>query len=51
MSSFVEFKDVKKVYKIGEVEIEALRGVNFQIEKGEMCVIVGASAAPPLYQN
>lgn len=45
MSSFVEFKDVKKVYKMGEVEIEALRGVNFQIEKGEMCVIVGASGA------
>ena len=45
MSSFVEFTDVKKVYQMGEVSIEALKGVNFQIEKGEMCVIVGASGA------
>lgn len=43
--SFVEFKDVAKTYKMGEVDIHALRGVNFQIEKGEFCVIVGASGA------
>ena len=30
---------------MGEVSIEALRGVDFKIEKGEMCVIVGASGA------
>lgn len=45
MSSFVEFKGVRKVYQMGEVSIEALRGVDFKIEKGEMCVIVGASGA------
>ncbi len=45
MGSFVEFKDVKKIYKTGEVVTEALRGVSFQIEKGEICVIVGASGA------
>ena len=40
--SYVEFKDVKKVYKTGEVEINALRDVDFEIEKGEFCVIVGS---------
>ncbi len=43
--AYVEFKNVKKVYKTGEVEIEALSGVDFSIEKGEFCVIVGASGA------
>lgn len=43
--SFVEFRNVKKMYHMGEVEIQALRGVDFQIEKGEFCVVVGASGA------
>ncbi len=43
--AFVEFKDVAKTYKMGEVDIHALRGVNFEIEKGEFCVVVGASGA------
>ena len=43
--SFVEFKNVKKIYKTGEVEIQALADVNFEIEQGEFCVIVGASGA------
>ena len=45
MGSFVEFKNVGKTYHMGEVDIEALKGVNFVIEKGEFCVIVGASGA------
>lgn len=43
--SYIEFKDVKKVYKMGEVNIEALSGVNFAVEKGEFTVIAGASGA------
>lgn len=45
MGSFVEFRNVGKTYHMGEVDIEALKGVNFTIEKGEFCVVVGASGA------
>ena len=45
MSAYVELKNVRKVYKMGEVEIEALKDATFDIEKGEICVIVGASGA------
>lgn len=43
--SFVEFKNVYKRYKMGEVAINASDGVNFNIEKGDFAVIVGASGA------
>lgn len=45
MSKYIEFKDVKKIYKMGDVEISALNGVDFSIDKGECVVIVGASGA------
>lgn len=45
MNKFIEFKDVKKIYKMGEVEINALNGVNFTINKGEFVIIAGASGA------
>ncbi|WP_251391571.1 ABC transporter ATP-binding protein [Mediterraneibacter agrestimuris] len=45
MSGFVCLKDITKVYKMGEVEIHAVDGINFEIEKGELVVIVGPSGA------
>ena len=43
--AFVEFEKVSKIYHTGTVEIPALRDATFQVEKGEICVIVGASGA------
>ncbi len=43
--SYIEFKNVKKEYKMGEVIIQALDDTNFSIEKGELTVIVGPSGA------
>lgn len=43
--SFVEFENVSKVYRTGDVEVKALDGASFTIEKGEVCVIVGESGA------
>ncbi len=45
MSEYIEFKDVKKIYKMGEVNIEALSGVDFTVKKGEFVVVAGASGA------
>lgn len=45
MDNYIEFKNVKKIYKMGEVEIEALSGVDFSIKKGEFVIVAGASGA------
>ena len=42
---YIEFKNVVKEYKMGEVTIKALDKTNFEIEKGELVVIVGPSGA------
>ena len=36
MSAYIEFQNVKKIYKMGEVEIQALAGVDFTIDKGSI---------------
>ena len=43
--AFVEFNNVGKTYRMGEVEINALHDATFQVEKGELVVIVGPSGA------
>ena len=43
--AFIRFENVSRIYKTGEVEIAALRDAGFSVNKGEFCVIVGASGA------
>ena len=45
MGAFVEFENVSKIYKTGDVEVHALTDASFEIQKGEFCVIVGESGA------
>lgn len=39
----IEVKDVRKIYKNGKIEVEALKGINFSVEKGEFVAIMGSS--------
>ena len=43
--AYIEFKNVVKEYKMGEVSIKALYNTNFEVEKGELVIIVGPSGA------
>ena len=43
--AYIEFKNIVKEYKMGEVTIKALDNTNFSIDKGELVVIVGPSGA------
>lgn len=43
--AYIEFNNVDKIYKMGEVEIKALNKTSFEIEKGELVVILGPSGA------
>lgn len=45
MNAYVKLEDVTKVYRMGEIEIRAADGINFEIMKGEFVVIVGPSGA------
>lgn len=43
--AYIEFKNVCKIYHMGQTEIRALDNISFDINKGELCVIVGPSGA------
>ena len=45
MEDYITFENVRKVYRMGEQDIEALAGISFSIRKGEFVIIAGASGA------
>jgi len=49
MAVLIEAVDVRKTYRVGKVEVPALRGISFSVQKGEFVSVVGPSArvSPP----
>ena len=45
MEAFVRFENLGKIYQSGDIKVEALKNVSFEIDQGEICVIVGHSGA------
>lgn len=45
MEAYVKLENVTKIYRMGEIEIHAADGIDFEIMKGEFVVIVGPSGA------
>jgi len=45
MTAFIDARDLRKVYHIGKIEVDALRGISFSVQKGEFVSIVGPSGS------
>lgn len=45
MGAFIEAKDLRKTYHVGKIEVEALRGISFSVQKGEFVSVVGPSGS------
>src|SRR5579872_3885507 len=45
MPPIIQVQDVRKTYRVGKVEVPALRGVSFQVERGEFMTVVGPSGS------
>jgi putative ABC transport system ATP-binding protein len=45
MAAFIEARDLRKTYHVGKIEVQALRGISFSVQKGEFVSVVGPSGS------